>query len=414
MKKLLFGALALAALGVHAELKDKIYKYMPLKTDLSVYSANGAASMEAVYKRNSTALTPDFKEVGVNVPRFLNTGLLMEHGGKDRERGAVNILPADGKIFSPAGKKVAGIYKDGFEFSGSWELNPVKLVPMLSGKHTFSFYAKGKGTLTVTGILKIKATGKDKIMKDESFALTNDWKRYYFQFDGGIAKKPADFAETFRAKFKGENVVISAPMIEGPGVYPNPQAATTYVAPGAYRDGDRFFLPGLKPEMGLAGAVAFSYTPAVKCGWNELFSTEGGWRPEIEFSYRIYNKHAYRYQVAFRGKSLWTKNAVFEPGTTYQIVVNWDKDKFAVWVDGKKLGEISAPGKPFTKKQLYIGSRSIQTFANGTFKNFTLFDKTLTDAEIQEFTKDPDLSKKLPLKEVSCITPFAYSPSTRG
>ena len=38
----------------------------------------------------------------------------------------------------------------------------------------------------------------------------------------------------------------------------------------------------------------------------------------------------------------------------------------------------------------------------------------LTDAEIQEFTKDPDLSKKLPQKEVSCITPFAYSPSTRG
>ena len=117
MKKLLFGALALAALGVHAELKDKIYKYMPLKTDLSVYSANGAASMEAVFKRNSTAMTPDFKEVGVNVPRFLNTGLLMEHGGKDRERGAVNILPADGKIFSPAGKKTAGIYKDGFEHS---------------------------------------------------------------------------------------------------------------------------------------------------------------------------------------------------------------------------------------------------------------------------------------------------------
>ena len=414
MKRLLIGTLALAVLGAHAELKDKIYKYMPLQKDLSVYSANGAVSMEAVFKRNSTALTPDFQEVGTNIPRFWNSGLLMEHGGKDKERGAVNILPADGSIFTPAGKKTAGIYKDGFAFSGSWKLNPVKLVPMLSGKHTFSFYAKGKGTLKVTGILKLKASGSEKTLPAETFVLTGEWKRYFIKFDGGTAKKPDAFAESFRADFQGENVVISAPMLEGPGVYPNPDGPTTYVAPGAHRDADRFFLPGLKPEMGVAGAIAFSYTPAVKCGWNDLFSTDGGWRPEISCTYNIYNKTAYRYQVAFRGKQLWTKNAEFEPGKTYQIVVNWDKDKFAIWVDGKKLGEVAAPGKPFTKKQIYIGSRTIQASANGVFRNFTLFDQTLTDAEIQEFSKDPDLSKKLPKKEVSCLTPFASSPSTRG
>ena len=414
MKKLLFGFAALAMLGVHAELKDKIYKYMPLEKDLSVYSANGTVSMDAVFRRNSKALTFHFKESAPNVPRFTKNGLLMEHGGKDRERGAVNILPADGKIFSPAGKKTAGIYNDGFEFSGTWELNPIKLIPMLNGKHILSFYAKGKGTLTINSFLKIKATGLEKALPAETFALSGEWKRYYFQFDGGVAKQPANFAESFRAKFQGENVVISAPMLEGPAVYPNVSTPTTYIAPGSYRDAERFYLPGLKPEMGLAGAVAFSFTPTSKCGWSDLFSTDGGWRPEIECSYRYYSKHAFRYQVAFRKKQIWTKNALFELGKTYQVVVNWDKEKFAIWVDGKKLGEVKAPGKPFTKKLIYIGSRSIQAFAEGCFRNFTLFDQTLTDAEIQEFTKDPDLSKKLPKKEISRITPFVSTPLTRG
>ena len=59
MKRLIIGALALATLGVQAELKEKIYKYLPLQNDLSVYSANGTPTMEAVFKRNSNELTPD-------------------------------------------------------------------------------------------------------------------------------------------------------------------------------------------------------------------------------------------------------------------------------------------------------------------------------------------------------------------
>ena len=59
MKKLLLGALALASLGVHAELKDKVYKFMPLHSDLSVVSANGERSQEAVFTRATTAMTPD-------------------------------------------------------------------------------------------------------------------------------------------------------------------------------------------------------------------------------------------------------------------------------------------------------------------------------------------------------------------
>ena len=395
MKKLLIGAIAIATLGVHAELKDKVYKFMPLNKDLSVLSAGGTVSNEAKFNRNTTAFTPDFQEVAAKTPRFWNGGYLVEHGGNTPERGAVNMLPADGKIFSVAGKKVAGIYQDGFEFSGNWELNPIQLKPMLSGYHTFSFYAKGSGTLTMTPILKIAATGKDKVLPAEKFALTKDWQRFFVKIDGGVKKNPATFAESFRATFQGQNVVISAPMLEGPSVYPNIHAPTTYVAPGKFRDADKLVLPVMTPELGNAGAVAFTYTPKVICGWNELFATDGSWRPQIALSYNIYHKYAYRYQVIYHGKTYNSKNFPFEAGKTYQIVLNWDKEKFALWVNGQKIMEQKCAAAPLTKKDLYVGCRYIQVATNGVFKNFTIFKDALTDAEVQEFTQNPDLSAKL-------------------
>ena len=39
MKRLLIGAIAIATLGVQAELKDKVYRFMPLQKDLTVLSA---------------------------------------------------------------------------------------------------------------------------------------------------------------------------------------------------------------------------------------------------------------------------------------------------------------------------------------------------------------------------------------
>ena len=394
MKRLLIGAIAIATLGVQAELKDKVYRFMPLQKDLTVLSAKGAPTNEAKYSRKSTALTPDFKEAAVDAPRFWNGGLLIEHGGKTLERGAVNHLPADGKIFSVAGKKVAGVYnQEGLEFSGTWELNPVKHQPMLSGSYTFSFYAKGSGTLSVTPILKVG--GKDKALPEQKFALTGNWNRYFVKLDAGARNKPAQMAETIRAKFQGQNVVISAPMLEGPSVYPNIHAPTTYVAPGKFREADKLSLSVMTPELGNAGAVAFNCTPQVICGWFDLFATDGSWRPQIALSYNIYHKHAYRYQVIYHGKTYNSRNIAFEAGKTYHYVLNWDKDKFALWVDGVKVMEHKVASKPLTKKDIWIGSRSIQASANGAFKNFAIFNQALTDAEIQKLAKNPDLSAKL-------------------
>ncbi len=413
MKKLLLGALALASLGVHAELKDKVYKFMPLHSDLSVVSANGERSQEAVFTRATTAMTPDFKVTDINIPRFYNGGLLIEHGGKTEERGARNLLPAQMPVFAPAGKTVPGICGDAMEFSGKWELKPVALEEMpMNGTHIFSFYAKGKGVLSATGILKLK-NGTDKMLKTETFALDSRWKRFYIRFNSGTRRNAADLAQSFRTVFSAENATISAPMLEGPGVYFGNITPTSYIPQGGFREADKLKLSVLRPELGMEGAVAFEFIPMAQGGWQGLLSADGGWKPELQLSYYTYSPTSSRLSLQFRGKTLLFP-VRFETEKKYSIVVNWTKEDFSLWVNGKKAGEVKAPGIPFKTKEIFLGSRSIQVNANGLFRNFALFAKPLDEAEILKLSKEGDLSGKFPVKEVSRISPFACSPPTRG
>ena len=89
--------------------------------------------------------------------------------------------------------------------------------------------------------------------------------------------------------------------------------------------------------------------------------------------------------------SINSRNIAFETGKTYHYVVNWDKDKFALWVDGVKVMEHKVASKPLTKKDIWIGSRSIQAHSAGLYSNFTIFKKALTEAEIAELAKAPEL-----------------------
>ena len=70
MKRLLPAFLFVTACTLCGQIKDKVYRYMPLKKDLSVIYAGGERNMNAFFSRQSTAYTPDFKEVGLNQPRF--------------------------------------------------------------------------------------------------------------------------------------------------------------------------------------------------------------------------------------------------------------------------------------------------------------------------------------------------------
>lgn len=410
MKTLLFGALALASLGVHAELKDKLSHFMPLHSDLSVISAGGERSRSAVFTRPGSALTPDFKSVGANVPRFVNGGLLIENGGKSNERGAKNFIPAGVAPFEPAGKSVKGIYKEGAEFQGKFLLKPVKL--LIGGKHVFSFYAKGEGMLGLAPELNLRS-GKSKRLKTETFQLSPEWKRYFIAFDAGNLTKVADPAVSFSASFDSKKTAVDAPMLEGPCVYFQTMSPTTYIPAGSLREGELLKLPLLKPEQGVEGAFAFEFTPTADGWWQALLSVGGSWTPEVEFSYFVYAPNNRRIAVKFRGKTL-VFPVHLEIGKPCFFVLNYGKDGFALWMNGKKAGEIKVPGVPFKNKEVFLGGRNIEIKSNGIFRNFSIFGKTLEDAEIQELGKNPDLTKTLPGREVSRISPFACSPSTRG
>ncbi len=409
MKKLLFAALAAASLGLHADLKEKVYKFMPLQSDLGVVSGNGTRSQEAVFTRESPAFTPDFKSVEAGKPRFFNGGLLIENGGKTLERGAWNFLPA-GTPFLEGGKTAAGIHGDALEFSGSQSL---KAIPIkIGGAHVFSFYAKGKGTLSLTPLLNLKS-GTAKKLPAASFPLTSEWQRFHVSFSAGNPAKDADPAVSFGGAFQTENAAISAPMLEGPCIYFQTFSPSTYIPNGAFRAADKLKLPVMTPEQGTEGAFSFVFEPTSQGWWQTLLSVGGGWKPDMELSYNVYAPTNTRLTLQFRGKKMLAP-ARLELGRKYHILVNYTKDGFSLWLDGKKLGEEKAPGVPFTTKDLFLGSRDIEIRANGLFRNLAIFKAPLEDGEIQELFRSPDLTALLPAKEVSLASPFVFSPLTRG
>ncbi len=409
MKKLFFAALALASLGLHAGLREKVYKFMPLHSDLSVASEDGTRSQEAVFTRESPALTPDFKSFETNKPRFFNGGLLIENGGKTIERGAWNFIPA-GTPFLEGGKTVAGIHGDALEFSGS---QTMKAVPFkIGGAHVFSFYAKGKGTLSLTPLLNLKS-GTAKKLPAAAFPLTSEWRRFHVSFSAGNPARDADPALSFSGSFQTENAAIGTAMLEGPCVYFQTLSPSTYIPNGAFRAADKLKLPVLKPEQGMEGAFSFVFEPTAQGWWQALLSVGGGWKTDMELSYNVYSPTNTRFTLQFRGKKMLTQ-ARLELGRKYHLLVNYTKDGFSLWLDGKKLGEEKAPGAPFTTKDVFLGSRDIEIKSNGLFSNFTIFKAPLDDAEIKELFQNADLMKILPAKEVASASPFAVFPVNAG
>ncbi|OQA88633.1 MAG: hypothetical protein BWY31_00231 [Lentisphaerae bacterium ADurb.Bin242] len=409
MKKLLFAVLAAASLGLHADLKEKVFKFMPLQSDLGVISGNGTRSQEAVFTRESAAFTPDFKRFETNIPRFFNGGLLIENGGKTPERGAWNFLPA-GVPFLEGGKTVKGIHGDALEFSGAKTLKAIPL--KTGGAHVFSFYAKGKGNLSLTPLLNLKS-GTAKKLPAAGFPLTAEWQRFHVSFSAGNPAKDADPALSFGGSFQAENVTVGAPMLEGPCIYFQTFSPSTYIPNGAFRAADKLKLPVITPELGTEGAFAFVFEPTSQGWWQALLSAGGGWKPELELSYNVYAPTNTRLTLQFRGKKMLAQ-ARLALGQKYHLLVNYTKDGFSLWLDGKKLGEEKAPGAPFTTKDLFLGSRDIEIKSNGIFRNFAIFKAPLDDAEIKELFLNADLTKLLPAKEVSLASPFVCSPSTRG
>ena len=391
---------------------------MPLKQDLSVIYSGGERNMNAFFSRQSTAFTPDFKEVGLNQPRFWQGGLLMEPGGKVADRGTVNQLSAKEDPFDKSGAEVTavkGYTKAAFGFNGKVTLKPVPLnirKGYIGTAFIFSFYAKGSGTLNITPQTIKDGTATNLPVR--AIQLTKDWKRYFVAFNGGEPRKPATYVDAVSAVFEGSDAAIDAAMLESPAGYFGIQSPTTYVPNGAYRDADRLKLPGLPAEMGLEGAIAFNMTLMSVGGWQSLITIGGGqWINDLEMSYRP----AYGGRIVI--DKFRTLRNQFAPlkmnvGDTHHVILSYDKEKVNIYINGKKVFSKAAKGAPFKKNQFYFGGRFIQVHSGMVYQHLTIFNKALTDAEAAELAKNPDLESKLSSAKLRPASPFTVFPVNAG
>lgn len=419
MKYLLSAIVVVSACTLCGQIKDKVYRYMPLKQDLSVIHPDGARNMNVYFKRGSTAMTPDFKKANMNQPRFWKGGLLMEPGGKFADRGTVNVIPGKVDPFDKSGAKVRKIngYTDAaFHFNGKVVLKPVPLnirKKYIGTAFIFSFYAKGSGTLKVTPTGKRK-DGTVRAYPALNIQLTKDWKRHYAAISGGAVRKENTFIDTFSAVLEGNDAAIDAVMLESPAGYFGIQSPTTYVPNGAYRDADRLKLPGLPAEMGYEGAISFSMTLMSGGGWQSLLTIGPGyWVNDLEMSYRSY----YGGRIMLdRFRNL--KNQVIplkmKIGDTHHIILSYDRNTVSIYIDGKKVYSKAAAGTPFKNNSVFFGGRTIQVHSGMLYRHLTIFKKALTDAEAAELAKDPDLESRLSSVKLRPASPFSVFPVNSG
>lgn len=395
MKHLLPAILFVSACTLCGQVKDKVFSYIPLKENLNAASG---VQMKALFYRKSVARTPDFKEVAAGQPRFWRGELFLEPGGSTFERGTRNILSATEDIFDKSGAKVQkaeGMTPAAFSFDGKIVLNPVKFQmtkKYLGRDFVFSFYAKGSGTLKLTPEATL-VNGNKKAYPVQNIQLTKDWTRYFVQVNGAPKFGPEDLA-SFTASFEGKDVSIDAAMLETPCTYFGVRSPTSYVANGAYRDADYLRYSGLTPELGVEGAFAFNYTPTSFGSWQTLLTVgKGGWERdnELEFSYYIDRWGGYLKICVFRKMKPKNHRVNLKPGQKYHFLINYDKDGYTVYLDGKKLFSEKIAGVPFKMDTVFLGSRSIQAHSAGLYSNFTIFKKALTEAEAAELAKSPEI-----------------------
>lgn len=419
MKRLIPAFLFVTACTLCGQIKDKVYRYMPLKEDLSVIYSGGERNMNAFFSRQSKAFTPDFKEVDLNQPRFWNGGLLMEPGGKLADRGTVNLLTAKEDPFDKSGadaKGIPGFTKSAFQFNGKVSLKPVKLnikKGYIGTAFIFSFYAKGSGTLKVTP-QHVAKDGSKKDLPAQTIQLTNDWKRHFIAFNGGNPRKPETWVDAVAATFEGSDAALDAAMVESPSGYFGIQSPTTYIPNGAYRDADRLKLPGLPPEMGVEGAIAFNMTLMSVGGWQSLITIGGGhWANELEMSYRP----AWGGRIVldkFRDLRNQFASVKMKVGESHHVILSYDRNNVTIYIDGKKVLSKPAKGAPFKKNSFYFGGRFIQVHSAMVYRNLTIFKKALTDAEAAELAKNPVLEGKISSATLKPASPFTVFPVNAG
>jgi Concanavalin A-like lectin/glucanases superfamily len=85
--------------------------------------------------------------------------------------------------------------------------------------------------------------------------------------------------------------------------------------------------------------------------------------------------------------------AELKNGQWYKFAVCWDKDKVAVFIDGKMLGQTPRPEQIIGGTQLKIGGANGKDFARGLIADFKIYDRFIYSTE----------SKKTPSQFAKCL-----------
>ncbi len=400
MKKWMGLSLLLPLLLTAAEdLKGKISVLMPLDQSLVVLKGDGSAGSGAVFKRASVAVTPDFRKVESDTPRFVGNGLLIENGyghPAGHDRGTKNYLPPQlASLDSAEGLPVEGKAETvpGLEGKGALKLDGTLKIDVkypFGGKFIFSFYLKNG---------EVKVFDGEKALS--SFKADGEWKRCHVMLDAG--KEPGQTV----LKLTAGTAELDAMMLEGvQNYYHNRQTPSTWL-PGDTPRASELLMVALPENFAKAGAISMKFRATSLGGWNCLTSTKG-WKAELSMDIR---GGGTQIDADLWGKRILGRNHRLELGKEYTLLLTWNDEKGEYYLNGVKMGEMALPSvaERTLPQTICVGGTPDQASPNvraeGIIRDYALWNQYLTPADVAAITAAPALKELLPASQVLNLVP---------
>lgn len=417
------------------KLKKGIMVYVPFENSTDIYLNGDNLLLNAFFKRNSNAYSPDFKKFLKNEPRIvkgkIGNGIFLESGTYgDFRRGTKNLLllnssKADGfpSGFNIIGNVRAKIIKNRClvskktvkllcEKNSGISTKKIKLPYAM--RYIASVYLKGEKGGEIVSLIINDLT--NKIEEKKQVVLDKKWKRYYVilpykerekEYKDKKLKEPIECE--FQILSDGNfSFFFDALMLEQCGIYySNRFFPSTWIEGGKERMSEVLNLPVSKktfnPER---GSVVFWMKPEGEKGIRRTYFSIGyGWDTPLCFGQ--FNNEVCFYN--FMEKKVYFKKELLNRWSF--VAITWDGNKSSVYIDGEKVVEVNAEkgfdSENIWKRHIFImpgNSESGYPFAskthiNGIIDEFYIFKVPLSDQEIKYIQ-----NLKSPLVEIPDVT----------
>jgi hypothetical protein len=462
-------AAAALAVGVAAAAVDPLtvglIGYLACDGDLRVVTPAGE-ECEAGFQRHSQAFTDDLREVPVNEPRFVpgryGLGLLLEPGYESAAKyecrnwlgpEAAQVLSRSGSPppFVPVGGASLGIIQAADDercgprepilegrtalhvtcadaVSGAETRVPVSL---LNGSYTASVFVRGDpgSPEADQARLEVLAADRTTVLGSAEQAVTTEWRRLEVNLQLGVFTR--DIGEQAYTPVvlrvtgdrPGQIVVLDAFMLElrGGYSYAGTMGASTWLPGLAYRAAEVLDLDDLRPGLAArAGSVAFALRlrggPQV---WRTLFelASPNRWEPHLQVRLagdrRLHlGRRREKPQEVFADVSV-------VPETWYHLAVVWSAERATVYLDGTRAAEIDGLEIPLQPAAIRLASGGPNAAANAVLDEVLIYDRAVTEAEVQRLARTPAAGAGLalptltlrPRRFVECIA-HSFAPQS--